>query len=135
MDLPGVRLEDTLRRFGRGAEQRALLLLAPPPEAVRGGAALLVAALDEAGADLGRDEPLAFEDANGVAAETHEQRGDDAVFGQRLEQRLELDLLVHARVGEAERRAHGDRLLRRLRSRPALPLRPAARPARKRAPP
>ena len=91
--------------------QLALLLLAPAPEAVRGRAALLVPALDEARADLGGDEPLALEDADRVAAQAHEQRGDDVVLRERLEQRPELDPLVHARVREAERRPDGDRLV------------------------
>src|SRR3954462_6391149 len=62
LDVRAVRLEDSLGGLGGRVDQLALLLLAPPPEAVRGGAALLVATLDEAGANLGSHEALALED-------------------------------------------------------------------------
>ena len=61
-------------------------------------------ALDEARADLRGDQALALEDADRIAAEPHEQRGDQVILVQRLEQRRQLDLLVLARVREAERR-------------------------------
>ena len=83
-------------------------------------------------ADLGGDEPLALEDADRVAAQAHEQRGDDVVLGQRLEQRPELDPLVHARVREAERRPDGDRLLGSLDPNGAVRVGRAAGQARQR---
>src|SRR6266576_1248357 len=58
--------------LGRFLDQRACLLFSPPAETAGGRAALLVPALDEAGADLGGDEALAVEDADGVAAEPDE---------------------------------------------------------------
>ena len=111
LDPLAVGLEHPPGRGGRGVDQLALLLLAPASEAVRGRAALFVPALDEARADLGGDEPLALEDADRVAAQAHEQRSDEVLFCERVEQRPKLDALVHARVREAERRADGDRLV------------------------
>ena len=46
-------------------------------------------ALDEAGADLRRDEPLALEDADREATEADEQHRDASVPRERLEQRLD----------------------------------------------
>ena len=61
-----------------------------------------MAAVDEPLADLGGDEPLALEDADGVAAETDEHGSDAAVFGDLLEQRPDADdFLVLGRVSRA----------------------------------
>src|SRR6266566_1375719 len=102
--------------LGRFLDQRPCLLFSPPPEAAGRRAALLVPALDEAGADLGGDEALAVEDPDGVAAEPDEQRRDDVVGGQRLEQRLQAHDLVLARGREPERRADGEHFTGRLDS-------------------
>jgi hypothetical protein len=53
-----------------------------------------VAPLDEPRADLRRDQSLAVEDTDRVAAEAHEQCGDHVVCRERCEERLELDRLV-----------------------------------------
>src|SRR6266550_3594965 len=76
-----------------------------------------MAALDEAGADLRGDQPLAVEDADRVTAEADEQRSDDMIGGQRLEQRLELHDLVLALVREPERRSDDDQVAGGLDSR------------------
>src|SRR5207342_969382 len=104
------RLEHPERCLGRDLDQDARLLLAPPPETVRGRAALLVLALDEARADLRVDQPLALENADRVAAEPDEQRGDQTILLERLEERTELDAVVLALVREPERGTHGNGL-------------------------
>src|SRR6266576_2406635 len=113
--------------LGRFLDQRPCLFVSPAPEAAGRRAALLVAALDEAGADLGGDEALAFEDADRVAAEPDEQRRDDVVGRQRLEQRLQAHDPVLARVREPERRADGDHLTGGLDSRGSVGIGRAAR--------
>src|SRR5205807_4626404 len=65
--------------FGGFPDQGASLFLPPAAEAARRRAALLVASLDEAGADLRGDQSLAVEDADRVAAEPHQQSRDDVV--------------------------------------------------------
>ncbi len=65
-------------------------------------------ALDEARADLGCDEVLAFEDADCVASEPHEDRGDEMVLGERVEERLQPDGVVFPLVRKAEGRPDGD---------------------------
>src|SRR5204862_32982 len=109
--------------------------LAPAAEPVRRGATLLVPPLDEPGADLRGDEPLALEDPDRVPAEPDEQRRNDVVRVERLEQRPELDVLVHARVCEAERRPNDDRLVRRLDPHLAVCVGRAAGPLRERSKP
>ena len=98
------------RRLDCGrVDQLPLLLAAAASESVGRRAALLVAALDEARADLGRDETLALEDAGRVAAHPHEQDGDARRRVKRVEQRSRADDVVLALVREAERRRHRQR--------------------------
>ena len=77
LDALALRLEHLERGLRGGLDQLTRLLLPPPPEAVRRRAALLVPSLDEARPDLRRDQPLALEDADRVAAEPDEQRRDE----------------------------------------------------------
>lgn len=69
-------------------------------------------ALDEAGADLRGDQPLALEDADRIAAQANEERRDDVIGFECIEQRLELDRLVLADVRKPERGPDDDRLAR-----------------------
>ena len=69
-----------------------------------------MAAFDEAGAHFRGDEALALEDPDGVAAEPNEQRGDDVIRAQRLEERRQLDRFVSGLVREPERRPDDKRL-------------------------
>src|SRR6266566_827652 len=110
LDAVAPGLEHAGCDLGRFLDQGPCLFVSPAPEAAGGRAALLVPAFDEAGADLRGDEALAFEDADRVAAEPDEQRRDDVVGRQRLEQRLQAHDPVLARVREPERRADGDHL-------------------------
>ncbi len=89
-------------------------------------------ALDEAGADLRGHQPLALEDAHRVAAEPDEQRRHDVIRIERLEQRLEHELLVFALVLEAERRRHGQRASVELEADAPRPIDRPARGARQR---
>src|SRR5207302_10144098 len=96
---PGFEHADGgLRRL---VDQRPRLLLAAPAEAVGRRTALLVAVLDEARADLRGDEAFPVEDPDRVAAEADEQRGDDVVVGNRLEQRPEAHRLRTAPCARA----------------------------------
>src|SRR6266480_1852014 len=110
LDAVAPGLEHAGCDLGRFLDQGPCLFVSPAPEAAGGRAALLVPAFDEAGADLRGDEALAFEDADRVAAEPDEQRRDDVVGRQRVEQRLQAHDPVLARVREPERRADGDHL-------------------------
>jgi len=69
-----------------------------------------VTVLDEARADLRSDQALAVEDANCVAAEADEQRGDDVVAGQRLEERRQPHRAVLVLMWEPERRSYNNGL-------------------------
>ena len=114
LDPFAPRLEHASRGLGRLLDQRPRLLVAPPAEAAGRGAALPVPPLDEARADLRRDQALALENADRVAAEADEQRRDEVVGRQRVEQRPELDPPVLALVREPERRSDDDHLVGRL---------------------
>ena len=110
--LPGAENSNRLGR--RSLDQLALLLLAAAAEPVRRGTALLVASLDEAGADLRGDELLTLEDSQRVAPEAHEEHRNPVLGAKGGEQRLDHHLLVLALVVEPERRCDGERLLRQL---------------------
>ena len=85
LDAAAPRLEHTRRLGGRRVDQLPLLLAAASPEAVGGGAALLVPPLDErASPTFGGHEPLALEDADGVAAHAHEQHRDPRLDVERI---------------------------------------------------
>ncbi len=120
LDLVPPGAENARRLGGRCLDQVALLLLAAATEPVRGRTALLVAALDETGADLRGDELLALEDAERVAPEANEERGNPVIGPERGEQRLDHHLLVLALVVEPERRRDGERLLRQLETGAAI---------------
>jgi len=69
-----------------------------------------VTVLDEARADLRSDQAFAVEDANRVAAKPDEQRSDDVVVGQRLEERRQPHRAVLVLMCEPERRSYDDGL-------------------------
>ena len=66
------------------------------------------------------DELLAFEDAERVAAEAHQEHGNPVVGPERGEQRVDHHLLVLTLVVEPERRRNGERLRRELETRAAV---------------
>jgi hypothetical protein len=129
LDAPAPRREDGVRGVARVVDQGSRLLVSATPEAVRRRAALPVAALHEPRADLGRDETLALEHADGVAAEADEQDGDEVVLSERVEQRRELDRVVLTQMAEPEGGPDDERLAVRLDLRRAAGVaRPAGRP-------
>ena len=83
------------------------LALTDAAEAVGGRAALLVPSLDEAPVRLGRQEPLAAIDADAVAPEPHEARGDNGTRVQQGQQRPRVDAIDLHVHGQGQRGQHG----------------------------
>ena len=71
-------------------------------------------AVDESLTHLVRDQPLAVEDADGEAAQPHEDGADAVILGEGVQQRRDVDDAVLGVVPERERRPDDDRLARRL---------------------
>ncbi len=122
-----VWLEHAPRRVRRSRGERPSLPLAAPPEAICRGASSTVPAVHETLADLGCDQALAREHADGEAAQPHEQHAHLIVVGQRSEERLDVHEPVLALVVEAERRSHGDDLVAQLEPRDTVSVEARAR--------
>src|SRR5207237_7153154 len=113
--------QDAHRRLRRLLDERLRLVLPAAPEAVRRRAAGAVAAVDQAPVDLGRDQLLSGEDADGIAAEPDEEGADEVVLRRRAQKGRDVHEPVLALVLERERRSNGERLVAELEARaPAL---------------